>query len=94
MSKKIKNAQLTYFPLELEGAGLYRIFVIDIYKIGFFDFKSLIVIKILEKTINRDQEEQTIQLLNEEDIQPYVDKYTYINIGLIQVVYKPLTLKV
>jgi len=47
----------------------------------------------MKRTVNIDYEEQTIKLLNEEDIQQYVEKYKYIHIGLIQVAYKALTLQ-
>ena len=95
-SKRSKNVQLTEFPSELDQLNKWSIPDVPnrgIYKIIFFNLKSLIAIKTLERTISVDHEEKIIKLLIEEDIQPYVEKYKYIHIGLIQVASKPLTLQ-
>ena len=54
-----------------------------------FDFKSSVAIKTMKKTIQVDNNEQSIKLLNEEDLLPFINKYNYIHIGLIQIALKP-----
>ena len=50
-----------------------------------FDFKSTIAIKIMEKTIQVDNNEQSIKLLLEYDLASFINKYNFIHIGLIQI---------
>ena len=47
----------------------------------------------MEKSIQVDNTEQSIKLLNEEDLLPFINKYNFIHIGLIQIALKPLTLQ-
>ena len=58
-----------------------------------FDFKSSVAIKTMKKMIQVDNNQQSIKLLNEEDLSSFINKYNFIHIGLIQIALKPLTLQ-
>ncbi|KAM7462318.1 hypothetical protein LguiA_030439 [Lonicera macranthoides] len=62
-----------------------------IYNTGMFDFISSMSIKIVEQTIPIGNNFDSLQLLHEDEILRYKDKYKYIHFGLIQVAIKPLT---
>ncbi|KAG5609737.1 hypothetical protein H5410_021018 [Solanum commersonii] len=51
------------------------------------------VVKTSEETITIDINNQTFRLLFENDLAPYWDIYRFIHIGLVQVAFKPLTLR-
>ncbi|KAG5630986.1 hypothetical protein H5410_002703 [Solanum commersonii] len=55
------------------------------------DFKQ--VVKTTEETITIDSDNQTFRLLSENDLAPYRDIYRFMHIGLVQVAFKPLTLR-
>ena len=94
--KSVKNSNLIEYPTEIEDLNKWYIPKVpakQIYNIGMFDFKSFVAIKTMERSIQVDNDEQSIKLLNEEDLQPFIDKYNFIHIGLIQIALKPLTLQ-
>jgi len=94
--KSVKNSNLIEYPTEIEDLNKWSIPKVpakQIYNIGMFDFKSSVAIKTMERSIQVDNDEQSIKLLNEEDLQPFIDKYNFIHIGLIQIALKPLTLQ-
>ena len=63
----------------------------EIYKVGLFDFKVAMTIKIHEETRSVNEQFQTIHLLNDQSLQKYINNgYRYIHIGLVQVAVKPL----
>ncbi|KAG5595776.1 hypothetical protein H5410_037008 [Solanum commersonii] len=51
------------------------------------------VVKTTEETITIDSDNQTFRLLSDNDIAPYRDIYRFMHIGLVQVAFKPLTLR-
>ena len=64
-----------------------------IYQLGTFEKLGLKeIIKTSEESVPMYGEELKIKLLNHSDLQPYMESYHYVHIGLIQVAFKPLTL--
>ncbi|KAG5614695.1 hypothetical protein H5410_014519 [Solanum commersonii] len=51
------------------------------------------VVKTTEETITIDSDNQTFRLLSDNDLAPYKDIYRFMHIGLVQVAFKPLTLR-
>lgn len=51
------------------------------------------VVKTTEETITIDSDHQTFKLLSKNDLAPYRDTYIFMHIGLVQVEFKPLTLR-
>ncbi|KAG5568367.1 hypothetical protein H5410_064620 [Solanum commersonii] len=51
------------------------------------------VVKTTEETITIDSDNQTFRLLSDNDLAPYRDIYRFMHIGLVQVAFKPLTLR-
>ncbi|KAG5632505.1 hypothetical protein H5410_004222 [Solanum commersonii] len=51
------------------------------------------VVKTTEETITIDSDNQTFRLLSDNDLVPYRDIYCFMNIGLVQVAFKPFTLR-
>ncbi|KAG5585432.1 hypothetical protein H5410_045866 [Solanum commersonii] len=51
------------------------------------------VVKTTEETITIDNNNQTFRLLYDNDLAPYRDIYRFMHIGLVQVAFKPLTLR-
>ncbi|KAG5611424.1 hypothetical protein H5410_022705 [Solanum commersonii] len=51
------------------------------------------VVKTTEETITIDSDNQTFRLLSDNDLAPYKDIYKFMHIGLVQVAFKPLTLR-
>ncbi|WMV41990.1 hypothetical protein MTR67_035375 [Solanum verrucosum] len=51
------------------------------------------VVKTTEEMITIDSDHQTFRLLSENDLAPYRDIYRFMHIGLVQVEFKPLTLR-
>ncbi|KAG5621594.1 hypothetical protein H5410_006812 [Solanum commersonii] len=65
-----------------------------IYQIGTFEKLGLKqVVKTTEETITIDSDNQTFRLLSDNDLAPYKDIYRFMHIGLVQVAFKPLTLR-
>ncbi|KAL3510960.1 hypothetical protein ACH5RR_030361 [Cinchona calisaya] len=67
-----------------------------IYKYGLFDnIISKYVVKTTEKSISLNSDEHIIQLLDHNDIDSYksAGKFNFMHIGLVQIAFKPLTLK-
>ncbi|KAG5611429.1 hypothetical protein H5410_022710, partial [Solanum commersonii] len=65
-----------------------------IYQMGTFEKLGLKqVVKTTEETITIDSENQTFRLLSDNDLAPYKDIYRFMHIGLVQVAFKPLTLR-
>ena len=65
-----------------------------IYEYGFFDkIKHKQIIKTTEQSLALNADEQTIQLLNKHDIDIFKRNYNYMHIGLVQIAFRPLTLK-
>ncbi|KAG5598445.1 hypothetical protein H5410_029815 [Solanum commersonii] len=65
-----------------------------IYQVGTFEklgFKQ--VVKTTEETITIDSDNQTFRLLSENDLALYRNIYHFMHIGLVQVAFKPLTLR-
>ncbi|WMV09641.1 hypothetical protein MTR67_003026 [Solanum verrucosum] len=66
-----------------------------IYQMGTFEKLGLKqVVKTTEETITIDSDHQTFRLLSKNDLAPYMDIYRFMHIGLEQVAFKPLTLRV
>ncbi|KAG5577386.1 hypothetical protein H5410_057520 [Solanum commersonii] len=51
------------------------------------------VVKTTEETITIDSDHHTFRLLSDNDLAPYRDIYRFMHIGLVQVAFKPLTLR-
>jgi len=65
-----------------------------IYQMGTFEKLGLKqVVKTTGETITIDSDNQTFRLLSENDLAPYRDIYHFMYIGLVQVAFKPLTLR-
>ncbi|KAG5607608.1 hypothetical protein H5410_029100 [Solanum commersonii] len=65
-----------------------------IYQMGTFEKLGLKqVVKTTEETITIDSDNQTFRLLSDNDLAPYKDIYRFMHIGLVQVAFKPLTLR-
>ncbi|KAG5611427.1 hypothetical protein H5410_022708 [Solanum commersonii] len=63
-------------------------------KMGTFEKLGLKqVVKTTEETITIDSDNQTFRLLYDNDLAPYKDIYRFMHIGLVQVAFKPLTLR-
>ncbi|KAG5616592.1 hypothetical protein H5410_016416 [Solanum commersonii] len=65
-----------------------------IYDYGWFDkihHKQLI--KIIEQSLALNSSEQTIHLLNKQDIEFYKKQYNFLHNGMVQIAFVPLTLK-
>lgn len=65
-----------------------------IYHLGTFEKLGLKhVVKTMEESISLEQEEMILKLLNESDIIKYKAEHKFLHIGLVQIAFKPLTLK-
>ncbi|KAG5584788.1 hypothetical protein H5410_045222 [Solanum commersonii] len=51
------------------------------------------VVKTTEETITIDSDNHTFRILSDNDLAPYRDIYRFMHIGLVQVAFKPLTLR-
>ncbi|KAG5568728.1 hypothetical protein H5410_064257 [Solanum commersonii] len=51
------------------------------------------LIKTTEQSLALNSSEQTIRLLNKHDIELYKSQYKILHIGMVQIAFKPLTLK-
>lgn len=94
--RDIKNAELIEYPLNEEDLNKWSLPKVDkhlIYQIGTFDFKGKTTIKMVEQSITIDSTEKTISLLSYDDLKSYMQEYKYLHIGLIQIAFKPLTLR-
>ncbi|KAG5596350.1 hypothetical protein H5410_037582 [Solanum commersonii] len=73
-----------YFPVNIK----------TIYDYGWFDkISNKQLIKTTEQFLALNSSEQTIRLLNKRDIDLYRSQYKFLRIGMIQIAFKPLTLK-
>ncbi|KAG5630645.1 hypothetical protein H5410_002362 [Solanum commersonii] len=65
-----------------------------IYQMGTFEKLGLKqVVKTTEETITIDSDNQTFRLFSKNDLAPYRDIYHFMHIDLVQVAFKPLTLR-
>jgi len=65
-----------------------------IYDYGWFDkLSSKQLVKTTEQSLALNLSEQTIRLLNKHDVDIYKNQYNYLHIGMVQIAFKPLTLK-
>ncbi|WMV25937.1 hypothetical protein MTR67_019322 [Solanum verrucosum] len=65
-----------------------------IYVYGWFDkISNKQLIKTTEQSLALNSFEQTIRLLNKRDIELYKSQYKFLHIGMVQIAFKPLTLK-
>jgi len=65
-----------------------------IYDYGWFDkLSSKQLVKTTEQSLALNSSEQTIRLLNKHDVDVYKHQYNYLHIGMVQIAFKPLTLK-
>lgn len=65
-----------------------------IYQMGTFEkmgFKQ--IVKTTEETITMVSDHGTLKLLSGNDFAPYRENYRFMHIGLVQVAFKPLTLR-
>ncbi|KAG5605306.1 hypothetical protein H5410_026798 [Solanum commersonii] len=51
------------------------------------------LIKTTEQSLALNSSEQTIRLLNKRDVELYKSQYKFLHIGMVQIAFKPLTLK-
>lgn len=95
----IKSSRLEEvdIPQDLDLLNRWTIPKVDtklIYDYGWFDkLSSKQVIKTTEQSLALNSDEQTIQLLNKRDIDLYRSRYNWMHIGMVQIAFKPLTLK-
>uniref|UniRef100_A0A7N0RGK2 Peptidase A2 domain-containing protein n=1 Tax=Kalanchoe fedtschenkoi TaxID=63787 RepID=A0A7N0RGK2_KALFE len=95
----IKNAymQEMEIPENLEELNKWiipKIEVKTLYKLGTFEkFGLKQVVKTTEESVSLDNEQICIKLLSQNDLMKYSMLYKFIHIGLIQIAFKPLTLK-
>lgn len=95
----IKNERIEEVDIPQDMALLNRwtipkIDIKTIYDYGWFDrISSKQVIKTTEKSIALNSAEQTIRLLEKRDIEHYKKHYHFMHIGMVQIAFKPLTLK-
>ncbi|WMV41457.1 hypothetical protein MTR67_034842 [Solanum verrucosum] len=65
-----------------------------IYDYGCFDkISHKQLIKTTEQSLALNSSEQTIRLLNKHDFDLYKSQYKFLHIGMVQIAFKPLTLK-
>ncbi|XP_069144449.1 uncharacterized protein [Solanum lycopersicum] len=65
-----------------------------IYDYGWFDkLSTKPVVKATEQSLALNSDEQIVQLLNKRDIDIYKSVYTWMHIGMVQIAFKPLTVK-
>ncbi|KAG5587259.1 hypothetical protein H5410_047693 [Solanum commersonii] len=71
-----------------------RVNIKTIYDYGWFDkISNKQLIKTTEQSLALNSSEQTIRLLNKRDIELYKSQYKFLHIGMVQIAFKPLTLK-
>ena len=84
-------------PQNLDLLNKWTILKVDtrlIYDYGWFDkLSTKQVVKTTEQSLALNSDEQTIQLLNKKDIDLYKFRYNWMHIGMVQIAFKPLTLK-
>ena len=95
----IKSSRLEEvdIPQNLDLLNKWTIPKVDtrlIYDYGWFDkLSTKQVVKTTEQSLALNSDEQTIQLLNKRDIDLYKSRYNWMHIGMVQIAFKPLTLK-
>ncbi|KAG5595774.1 hypothetical protein H5410_037006 [Solanum commersonii] len=73
---------------------ILRVNIKTIYDYGWFDkISNKLLIKTTEQSLALNSSEQTICLLNKRDIEFYKSQYKFLHIGMVQIAFKPLTLK-
>ena len=95
----VKNSRKDEYdmPQQLDLLNRWTIPKIEprvIFQMGTFEklgFKQ--IVKTTEETITVDSDHGTFRLLSENDFVPYRDNYKFMDIGLVQVAFKPLTLR-
>ena len=55
-------------------------------------FIRSMVVKTIEQTFSLGQDNETMSLLNLQDLIRYKEKYKFLHVGLVQVAFKPLDL--
>uniref|UniRef100_A0A3Q7IGU7 Uncharacterized protein n=1 Tax=Solanum lycopersicum TaxID=4081 RepID=A0A3Q7IGU7_SOLLC len=84
-------------PQNLELLNKWTIPKVDtrlIYDYGWFDkLSTKQVVKTTEQSLALNSDEQIVQLLNKRDIDIYKSRYNWMHIGMVQIAFKPLTLK-
>ncbi|KAG5591055.1 hypothetical protein H5410_041569, partial [Solanum commersonii] len=71
-----------------------KVSIKTIYDYGWFDkISNKQLIKTTEQSLALNSSEQTIRLLNKRDIEFYKSQYKFLHIGMVQIAFKPLTLK-
>ena len=98
-NNNIKSSRLEEvdIPQDLDLLNRWTIPKVDtrlIYDYGWFDkLSTKQVIKTTEQSLALNSDEQTIQFLNKRDIDLYRSRYNWMHIGMVQIAFKPLTLK-
>ncbi|KAG5619599.1 hypothetical protein H5410_004817 [Solanum commersonii] len=73
---------------------ILKVNIKTIYDYGWFDkISNKQLIKTTEQSLALNSSEQTIRLLNKRDIEFYKSQYKFLHIGMVQIAFKPLTLK-
>ncbi|KAG5572217.1 hypothetical protein H5410_061983 [Solanum commersonii] len=67
---------------------------LEIFSMNIFNtLKSTKLIKTTKQSLALNSSKQTIHLLNKRDIKLYKFQYKFLHIGIVQIIFKPLTLK-
>ena len=97
VSTKSTRLEEVDLPLDLDKLNKWTIPKVDkrtIYDYGWFDkFSSKQLIKTTEQSLALNSDEQTLCLLNKKDIDSYRSQFNFLHIGMVQIAFKPLTLK-
>ncbi|WMV30496.1 hypothetical protein MTR67_023881, partial [Solanum verrucosum] len=96
-STKSTHLEEVDIPQNLDLLNKWTIPKVDIktiYDYGWFDkISNKQLIKTTEQSLALNSSEQTIRLLNKRDIYVYKNQYKFLHIGMVQIAFKPLTLK-
>ncbi|WMV45208.1 hypothetical protein MTR67_038593, partial [Solanum verrucosum] len=96
-STKSTRLEEVDIPQNLDLLNKWTIPKVDIktiYDYGWFDkISNKQLIKTTEQSLVLNSSEQTICLLNKRDIDVYKHQYKFLHIGMVQIAFKPLTLK-
>ena len=94
-SRRIKNMNMLEYSTDIDSLNKWSIPHVspkEVYSVGTFTLMSQMAIKTMERTTIIGHDDEVFELLDEKDLEPYMDKYKYVHIGLIQMAFKPLTL--
>ncbi|KAG5604377.1 hypothetical protein H5410_025869 [Solanum commersonii] len=73
---------------------IQKVNIKTIYDYGWFDkISNKQLIKTTEQSLALNSSEQTIRLLNKRDVELYKSQYKFLHIDMVQIAFKPLTLK-